>query len=139
MTPPPPGTIVRSHAELFAVWHGLMGGGGFSCASLWHLFLDADDRLLPVLVPIDDLPAEPDLTMLRTLKAIVGDLVGNGYAASVAMLLSRPGPSSMCEQDRRWARGVRATFGNDLPVWPVHLATRGRLQVFAADDLVCAS
>jgi hypothetical protein len=26
-----------------------------------------------------------------------------------------------------------------LPMWPVHLATRGHVQVFAPDDLVVAS
>jgi hypothetical protein len=35
--PRPQDTVVRTHADLFAVWQGLMGRGGFSVASIWGL------------------------------------------------------------------------------------------------------
>lgn len=115
-----------------------MGPGGFAMSSLWMVFLDEDSRLSPVIVPIDDLPAEPDDQSVRNLAWIIGDLLREGAAASVALLLSRPGPRAMTDADRRWARALRDAL-RELPIWPVHLATRGHVQVFAPDDLVAAS
>jgi hypothetical protein len=138
MPPPPPGTVVRSNAELAEVWRGLMGPGGFAMSSIWLVFLDEDSRLSPVIVPIEDIPAEPDDQFIGTLAYIVGDLLDDGAAASIALLLSRPGSRAMTEADRCWARALREAL-DDLPMWPVHLATRGHVQVFAPDDLVAAS
>jgi hypothetical protein len=138
MPPPPPGTPVRSNAELAEVWRGLMGPGGFGTTSLWIVFLDDDGCLTPVIVPVDDLPDEPDDLSMRNLGRLIGQLLRDLAAASVALLLSRPGPRAMTEADRRWARALR-TAVDGLPAWPVHLATRGHIQVFAPDDLVVAS
>lgn len=138
MPPPPPGTAVRSNAELAELWRGLMGPGGFGTSSIWIVFLDDEHRLSPVIVPIDDLPAEPDDQFVGNLAYVVGELLRDGAAASVALLLSRPGPRAMTDADRRWARGLRAAM-RELPMWPVHLATHGHVQVFAPDDLLAAS
>lgn len=138
MPPPPPGTPIRSNAELAEVWRGLMGAGGFGTSSLWMVFFDEDSCLSPVIVPIDDLPAEPDDRFVGNLARIIGDLLGGGAAASAALLLTRPGPRAMTDADRQWARALRAALGG-LPMWPIHLATRGHVQVFAPDDLVAAS
>jgi hypothetical protein len=139
MNLPLPMTVVRTHAELFALWEALMGRGGFETCSIWLVFLDEDNRVQPLIVPIDDIPPEPDGPFLRSLARIVGDLVETGETGSVAMLISRPGPAAMTGCDRRWARALRAEIGDELAVWPVHLATCGRVQVFAPDDLAAAS
>jgi hypothetical protein len=115
-----------------------MGPGGFSVASIWLVFLDEDNRVQPVILPIDDIPYEPDQVLLRNLARIVTDLATEGSISSVATLISRPGGSAMTDGDRRWARALRAELG-DLPVWPVHLATRDSVRVFAPDDLAVAS
>src|SRR3954447_9069183 len=47
------------------------------------------------------------------------------------------GPAGMTDADRRWARALLAGF-RGLTRWPVHLATRDRVQVFAPDDLIAA-
>ncbi|MGH8960143.1 MAG: hypothetical protein ACRDWT_02885 [Jatrophihabitantaceae bacterium] len=133
---PPPGTPVRNDAELFEVWQSLMGPGGFGVRSIWVIFLDADQRTLPVVVPIDDRPAEPDRLLVGNLAKIVGGLIQSGDAASAALLLSRPGPSHMLDPDRRWARVLHDALGTELSRWPIHLATQDRIQVFAPDDLI---
>lgn len=115
-----------------------MGPGGFATSSLWMVFLDDDSRLTPVIVPIEDIPAEPDEQFVGNLAYIIGDLLSDSAAASVALLLSRPGSRAMTEADRRWARALREAL-DELPMWPVHLATRDNVQVFAPDDLVAAS
>jgi hypothetical protein len=134
-----PGTIVRTHAELAGLWETMMGRGGFGVASVWLMFLDAGNRVLPVVVPIDGIPAEPDPGFVSGLARIVSGLVESGDTASVAVLLSRPGEPAMTEADRRWARALRSGLGDEVGVWPVHLATRGQVRVFAPDDLVAAS
>lgn len=134
-----PGTLVRTHAELAGLWETMMGRSDFAVASVWLLFLDAADRVLPVVVPIDGIPPEPDPAFIRGLAGIVAGLVESGDTASVAVLLSRPGPGAMTDADRRWARALRAGLGDEIAVWPVHLATRGQVRVFAPDDLVAAS
>ena len=85
-------------------------------------------------MPIDDLPTEPDRKFLRSLMQIVADLVDRASTSSVAMLLSRPGPAVITGPDRRWARALRAELGDRLATWPIHLATPGRVRVFAPDE-----
>ncbi|HEU5268213.1 MAG TPA: hypothetical protein VFU35_16000 [Jatrophihabitans sp.] len=132
----PPGTVVRTAADLTALWESLMGPGGFGVTSVWLVFLDAENRVLPAIVPIDDLPTEPDRDFLHSLLRIVADLIDSGSTSSVAMLLSRPGPAAISGPDRRWARALRAELGDRLTTWPIHLATPGRVRVFAPDDLL---
>jgi hypothetical protein len=139
MTPLPPGSVVRTHAALLAMWRGMMGRREFSVASVWLVFLDDEYRVQPVIVPVDGLPAEPDEGFTSSLAAIVAGLVTGGAVSSVAMLLSRPGPGRMTDADRRWAVALRAALGYELAAWPIHLATRDHVQVFAPDDLAAAS
>jgi hypothetical protein len=138
MKAPLPGTAVRTELELGRIWQRLMGPEGFGTRSLWLLLLDEQSRLTPRIVPLDELPAEPDLRGLRNLAAVVAELIDTSDVASVAVLLSRPGSRAMTDTDRRWAAAVLAALG-EYTRWPVHLATRGQVQVFAPDDLVAAS
>jgi hypothetical protein len=137
MSPSPPRILIRSAAELFAMWQGLMGGGEFARSTIWHVFFDDDGRTQSVIMPIDNIPSEPDPMLVRNLAHVVADLIDSGTAASVALLISRDGPATMTEADRRWARALHAAF-EGLTHWPVHLATRGRIHVFALDDLIAA-
>ena len=120
------------------MWRGLMGPGGFGRSTIWLVFFDAEFRTQSVIVPIEGVPAEPDPVSVRNLVSVVRDLVDGADVASVAMLLSRPGPRSMTDADRHWARALRAELG-ELAVWPMHLATRDSVQIFAPDDLIAAS
>jgi hypothetical protein len=120
------------------MWRALMGRGGFDTATIWLVFFDAGSRTQSVIVPVEGIPAEPDVHSVRKLAWVVRDLIDGAEIASVAVLLSRPGPRSMSEADRRWARALRAELG-ELTAWPLHLATREHVQIFAPDDLVAAS
>jgi hypothetical protein len=128
----PQETVVRTPTDLYRLWQDLMGDGGFGRRSVWLLFLSADGRPEPVIVPIDDIPARPNARLVDALGSIVRDLVHTGEVDSVALLLSRPGRSDMCEDDRGWARALVAVSRR----WPIHLATEDHLQVFAPDDLL---
>jgi hypothetical protein len=136
-TTPPPNYTVNDEADLFALWQRLMAGGGFARRSLWLIFLDHNSRILPVILPIDDIPAEPDAAFVANIAHIIGELVSNGEASTAALLLSRPGPTQMTAADRRWAHALIAALGPEFDRWPIHLASRDAIQVFAPDDL-CA-
>jgi hypothetical protein len=131
-----PGTLIRTDADLCRLWQDMMGSGGFARRSLWMIFLDNESRVQPLVVPIDDIPAEPEPELLRGLGTTLDGVIDGENASSVALLLSRPGPSRALDQDRRWARALHSEFGPRFTRWPVHLATRDRLQVFAPDDLL---
>lgn len=127
---------IRTEHDLFERWEDLMGGGGFGRRSLWLIFLDDDGRQSDLIVPIDDIPMLPDprdVAAITDLIARIRDEVG---VAEVPMLISRPGPSEMTEGDCRWAVALTEALRDQHPRWPIHLATRDRLQVFAADDLL---
>lgn len=123
---------MRTDAELFALWRRLMGPGGFDTRTLWLLFLDAAGRPEQVIVPIEDLPPRADARLVHALAQIFADLVDSGDVDSIALLVSRAGARQMSAEDRAWARAVRPLS----PKWPVHLATAGRIQTFAPDDLI---
>jgi hypothetical protein len=134
-----PERYVRSTAELRNLWRELMGAGGFSMRSLWLVFLDHDNLMLPVIVPIDDLPSEPDRELIESVSTVV-DGLDDDRLRSVAILLTRPGSGVMTAQDRRWAKAVRGPgatgrIGSGLQQWPMHLATVNRVQEFGPADL----
>lgn len=142
---------LRNAVDLSALWRRLMGRGLFETRTLWLLFLDETDRPTKLIVPIEDIPAEPDLEALdgigRMLDGVVnGALDGvlddgvlhHGCGGTVPMLLSRPGSGVMTDGDRRWAAEVKRCLGRHLGPWPVHLATWNRIRVFAPDDLIAA-
>jgi hypothetical protein len=135
---PPHETIIRNSAELTELWRDMMGRGAFATRSVWHVFLEDGGHMNPVVVPIDDIPAEPDEQFLHNLGWIMREATLDSEIVALAVLLSRPGPAQMTAEDRRWARGLRSAFGSELCPWPIHLATRGRIQVFAPDDLIAA-
>jgi hypothetical protein len=128
---------VRTDADLFRLWQELMGPGGFAQRSLWLLFLQPDGYPAKVIVPIDDIAEEPDPVIIRNLALIASE--PDVEIGSVPMLISRPGRAGMTAADRRWAAALRADAPPEFLRWPMHLATRDRIQVFAPDDLIAAS
>ena len=133
MTPQTPqATLIRTADDLEALWRSLMSEGGFSRRSVWLLFLDADGRPTPALVPIDDIPQRPVPLFLDNLRHIARELVGTPDIASIAMLLSRPGRPTMTDEDRAWARALQDVSRD----WPPFLAFADSVQMFAPDDLL---
>lgn len=126
--------FVRTDDDLIELWRQLMGDGGFGTSTLWTIFIGDDGLVSRVIVPIDDLPVMPD--GVDVVQNVFVDMLDEQQLASAAFLLSRPGPSHMTESDRAWARALLAADDRRLTEWPVHLATQGRVRVFAPDDLL---
>jgi hypothetical protein len=121
---------VRSAAELTRRWATVLEPPVFADRSAWLMWLAPDGRALPLVVPVDDLPAVPGsaaLTGLRTLhEAVVeGSPIGRAH---LAVALCRPGHAVVTASDDAWLEALRATF-DPLPdgTWSLHLAAGGRV------------
>lgn len=76
--------------------------------SLWLFFLDGDGAMLPVVVPVDDVPDRPDASSTDSLCDVVTQVLGTSEPeGSVVMALTRPGPATVSDVDRAWHRALR--------------------------------
>lgn len=126
---------ILTDRDLFERWEELMGDGGFGRRSLWLIFLDEEGHQAELIVPIDDVPMLPHPPEVRRIAEVVAGVRAELGVADVPLLLSRPGPSYITDGDRRWAMALTEACRDQRPRWPIHLATRDRVQVFAPDDL----
>ncbi|WP_340537850.1 hypothetical protein [Nocardioides sp. GXZ039] len=135
-TKPPFRPIIRTQADLERTWRQLMGPWGFSRASLWLMFIDAEDRAVPSLTEIQDCDDLPDAAMLDNLAGMAARLLADcDPGGRLAVLRSRPG-DGITEHDRAWARGlVQACRSAGVPTEVVHLATHGEVKPLPYDDL----
>jgi hypothetical protein len=68
---------------------------------LWFMFLDDDDRQLPILVPLD-VPDRPGEEHSDPLNPFVAALVDEVRPRSIVVVLERPGPDWLTVSDREW-------------------------------------
>ena len=115
----------------------MLGDGGFARRGLWLAWFDADGRQLPLVVPVDDLPDQPDRQLVTNTAwiaaRVAADTAGDG--ANVAMAVSRPGSPAVNDGDRAWATGLRAAADDQgLQMWDLHLATPGHVRPLPLDE-----
>jgi hypothetical protein len=92
--------------------------------------------MVPALQQIAELPRLPDRRLLDNLMSILSRLHVEMGGGSVAMLLSRPGPAGVTEEERTWARRLLdAAAAANVPMWPVHVANDQDLVAVTPDDL----
>ena len=120
-------TTIKFADDLPPFWRGIMGPGGFGYRALWVAMFDDDGHPLPLLMPIDGVPAAPDAAGHQLLSTL-GPMAIDTGAASLAFALARPGTGIPTSGDRQWATVLDAA-NNELPlkIWPVFLATKGRI------------
>ncbi len=104
MTTPPLAQVpVRSAAELTRRWADLLDPPVFAARSLWLMWLTEDGRSLPLVVPVDELPARPDLLVLGRLADFHEAVTEGVHVAHLAMALCRPGHPMTTAADEVWA------------------------------------
>ena len=93
---------------------------------LWLMFLDGDDRQLPVLMPTD-VPANPGTTDASNLARFISGVNDELDATSIVVALERRGSDEISDDDRAWFRLVRDASGMaELKLrGPVLVHTRG--------------
>jgi hypothetical protein len=129
MSPYPPPPIetatdpVHSAADMGQRWCALMGPLGFGERLLWLGFVGADRRMYKTLsqVPIRARPKRWFVEDVVSRLRVVVDNFEEG--ATVALLLTRPGPGPISHLDRQWSTlltEVAAEFG--VPLEPIFRA-----------------
>ena len=130
-TPPLADVPIRSADELTSRWTMLLDPPVFGAGSLWLSWFGDDGRMLPVVVPVDDIPLVPDPALLMGLQQVHDSIVeehlhGEGH---LAMALCRPGDPQITEDDDEWAEALRSMLddGQIDGTWSLHLAAGGRV------------
>jgi len=121
---PLPEVPVRTAAELTERWARLLSPPVFRRRELWLAWLDDDGLMLPVVVPVDDVPLVPDLPMLDGLKQVNAGVLDDHLdgRGTLAMALCRPGVPAVRDDDRVWADTLGAALDGR---WSLHLAAGG--------------
>jgi hypothetical protein len=129
MTPALADVPIRSADELTSRWTALLDPPVFAARSLWVSWFGADGRMLPLVVPIDDVPLVPDPTMVTGLRGVHDSIVDEqlGGVGHLAMALCRPGDPRITEDDDEWADALRSALddGQIDGSWSLHLAAGG--------------
>ncbi|SDP11945.1 hypothetical protein SAMN05660199_03200 [Klenkia soli] len=103
-----PSVPVTDAAQLAERWQHLLGTEGPpSRRSLVLSWLRPDGTSAPLLVPIDDVPTEPDRALLAHLVDLTAAVAEAEHLSPadlhLALYLERPGPASPLPEDHAWA------------------------------------
>jgi hypothetical protein len=127
-TTPLPSAPVRSPVELTGRWSDLLAPPVFGGRSLWLAWMAPDGVLLPLLVPVDDLPRLPEPALvdgLRTAHEAVAEKSGSDDL-HLALALCRPGTPEVNRADVAWSEALRTGIGERIGgTWSLHLAAAG--------------
>ena len=119
---------VRTAEELTRRWEVLLDPPVFGARSLWLCWLD-DGLMLPVVIPVDDVPAVPDRLLLVNLAEVCESIIETHVAGvpHVAMALCRPGRATTTRDDEAWEAGLREAMEATSATWSLHLAAAGEI------------
>ena len=103
--------------------------------SLVLFFLDRDARTLPVVVPVDDVPEDPEPAVIENLCWILSQVLGEQEPdASVVIMLTRPGAAEPDSADLIWHKRLSdAAAGQGVRVRLICLATPSGLLTLAGE------
>lgn len=71
---------------------------------VWSFFLDPDGMLTGPVIPVEDLPAEPQPDDSAKFGALIGTAAEMVEAQAVILVWERPGAPLLTSADRRWLR-----------------------------------
>jgi len=104
--PPSPVTHLPSHEVITAWARDTIGAA--SQHQIWFAFLDGDDQIMPVVVPIDDLPLCPPAEAQDGFSGLISTVrsAAPNSGFKVITVLERPGKPSLTESDHAWLAEV---------------------------------
>jgi hypothetical protein len=126
-TPPQAATPITSAGDLDTRWTLLLGPPVFRIRTLWLTWFGSDGRMLPVVVPVDEIPLVPEPALLAGLRQLHDSTVeehldGEGH---LAMALCRPGAARITDDDDEWADALRSELDGIDGSWSLHVAAAG--------------
>ena len=131
---PRPGGVVETDEDAHEHLLALIGPERDGPRALWVLFLDDENRELPLVIPIGDLPTIVDQPMVTNLAGILRTLLEeNAPGGCVAFALVRRGGGDRGTFEVSWAQALReAMAGVDVPVRAIVAVGRDRSRVLPA-------
>jgi hypothetical protein len=103
-------------------------------SSLWVMWVDADRRPLPVVMPIDDRPEWPDPELVDAIMRVLASAEPD---AEVLFTLTRAGNRRVGEADRAWFHALhRSARSAAVRVGSIHLATERGTRPLHPDDVI---
>ncbi|MGY1804996.1 hypothetical protein ACI78T_17075 [Blastococcus sp. SYSU D00922] len=129
--PPLADVPVRSADDLTSRWTLLLEPPVFRARSLWLAWLGPDRRMLPIVIPVDDVPLVPEPAMLENLRRLHDSLFESqlGGDGHFAMALCRPGEPVVRGDDEAWVQALSSALdeGQIDGTWSLHLAAGGQV------------
>lgn len=127
--------VIRTQADLTAMWQDLLSPRAAEPLSLSLAFLDTAGTRPPALVCIDDVPPSPHPSDGDHLRGLVEEVRGQVECDTVVVALVRGGSPRVEPADRAWGRCLAEQVGLTRH-WPAHLVTPDGARVLTADDLL---
>jgi hypothetical protein len=125
---------LRSDAEIQERVEALIGRANMR--QLWLLFLDELDVQLPLLIPIDGLPAVPSDDQTAEVLDRVSEVMGEIGASSVIIVIERYAAATLTEHDIAWAQSLRrGCEASGVVLRAQLLSHRAGVRWIAHDDL----
>jgi hypothetical protein len=130
--------ILLSQSDVEQMWRAVMRPLGWSRRALWFFLVTPEDRPLPRICEVADLPDEVDdeghAADAELWRDLLADLVPGGR---VALLLVRPGAGGPTPADRAFAEGVYTACRRvGVPLEVIHLATDEEIWALPADEVL---
>ena len=127
-TPPLIDVPILTAEELTARWARMLEPPVFGAPALWAAWIARDGLMLPMVVPIEDLPRLPDNSLLSGLLELHEGVVGEylGGAGHLALALCRPGRAEITADDDAWVGLLSEVLDDRIEGrWSLHLAAGG--------------
>ncbi|HET7069938.1 MAG TPA: hypothetical protein VFI40_03860 [Nocardioides sp.] len=126
--------MLRTQADVEAMWRRLMKPLGFGSCSLWLVVIEGE-RPVPKVMEFAEMPAAPEDGDAEALGVVLEELAEPD--TRFAFLRSRPGAGRPNADDRAWANALYAAghrAGARLEV--IHLAHDHDIVPMTVDDLM---
>ncbi|SDZ04212.1 hypothetical protein [Herbiconiux ginsengi] len=97
---------LRSDADLIELVSALIGEAGRR--QLWLMFIDGENRPLPLIVPCAGFPDDPPPDELATFGARACEIAGLVGASAIVLTWERPGGPALDDAERRMVAAIVA-------------------------------
>lgn len=132
---PRPGTLLCTDEDVHAHLLAMVGPERDGPRALWVLFLDDEERALPLVIPISDLPTVVDRAMVTNLAGVLRTLVDeNARGGCVAFGLVRRTGGDRGTFEAGWSDALREAMADvGVPVRAIVAIGRDRSRVLPAN------
>lgn len=126
-----PGGVLRSGSDALAVMLDLVGPERAGAPALWFVLLDADDRTVPPVLPVVDVPVRADPEFARRLVGVLGSVLrSDAPGGSVLVGLVRAAGGDLGAFEAQWVPVLRdAADDAAVRLWAVVAIGESRARV----------